>query len=297
VSKTSQSRPRFPCACIQFNVKRGDVDHNRKRAVACIRAAAEAGAKLVILPEMWPTSFVETVTDSLLEASREAEEAVIGLSKDYRAVVVGGGLDRQDGQIFNRALVVDSGKVLGSYRKIHLFSPHGENRHMSAGHEPLIADTSLGRIGVLICYDIRFPELVRYYFYRNVDILAVPSQWPEARAEHWRVLLKARAIENEMFVAGCNRTGVESSLKTNENLHFPGDSRIIDPMGETLGAGTGEEGPVVAEIEPRKVQSMRRILPIRKDRRLDVYEQLWQRNWSREERDAPLTPGGATRGT
>jgi predicted amidohydrolase len=97
---------------------------------------------------------------------------------------------------------------------------------------------------------------------------------------HWRILLKARAIENEMFVAGCNRTGVEGSLKNDESLLFPGDSRIIDPMGETLGAGTGEDTPVVAEIELRKVQSMRRILPIHRDRRLDVYEQLWQFDFS-----------------
>lgn len=282
MSKPSQSRPRFPCACVQFDVKRGEVDRNLQSAVDGINAAAEAGARLVVLPEMWPTSFVKEISDSLLTASQKAEEAIVALSKRHRMVIVGGGLDKQDGQYFNRALAIDSGVVLGSYRKIHLFSPHAENRHLSAGDAPLIADTSLGRIGVMICYDIRFPELVRYYFYKSTDILAVPSQWPEARTEHWRVLLKARAIENEMFVVGCNRTGVEGSLKTDESLHFPGDSRIIDPMGETLGSGTGENAPVVAEIELRKVQSMRRILPIRKDRRLDVYEQLWQGDWSED---------------
>lgn len=278
----SQSRPRFPCACVQFDVKRGDVDQNLENATAGIKAAAAEGARLAVLPEMWPTSFVKEVTDSLLEATARAEAAVVELSREHGMVVVGGGLEKHDGQLFNRSLVVDCGNIVGSYRKIHLFSPHAENRHLSAGDAPLIADTSLGRIGVMICYDIRFPELVRYYFYKSTDILAVPSQWPEARAEHWRVLLKARAIENEMFVVGCNRTGVEGSMKTDESLHFPGDSRIIDPMGETLGSGTGESEPVVAEIELRKVQSMRRILPIRKDRRLDVYEQLWPGNWSND---------------
>jgi predicted amidohydrolase len=195
-------------------------------------------------------------------------------------VIVGGGIEREDGQVFNRALIVEGGDVLGSYRKIHLFSPNAENRHYAPGKQPLIVDTSLGRIGVLICYDIRFPELVRYYFYQDTDLLAIPSQWPEARTEHWRILLKARAIENEMFVAGCNRTGVETSMKNDENLLFPGDSRIIDPMGETIGAGAGEDGPVIADIELRKVESMRRILPIRRDRRLDVYEQLWQLDFS-----------------
>jgi len=280
VPKSSQSRQQFPCACVQFNVKRGDVEQNLESAIAGIRSSAEAGARLAVLPEMWPTSFVKEVSDSLLEASLKAEQTIVDLSRELDMVIVGGGVERDGGLLFNRALIVDGGNVLGSYRKIHLFSPNAENRHYEPGKRPLIVDTSLGRIGVLICYDIRFPELVRYYFYQDTDLLAIPSQWPEARTEHWRILLKARAIENEMFVAGCNRTGVETSMKNDENLLFPGDSRIIDPMGETIGAGAGEDGPVIADIELRKVESMRRILPIHRDRRLDVYEQLWQMDFS-----------------
>ena len=130
---------------------------------------------------------------------------------------------------------------------------------------------------------------MRYHFYRGVELLAIPSQWPEARAEHWRILLKARAIENEFFVAGCNRTGMEGSMKNDEHLHFPGDSRIVDPMGETIGAGTGEDGPICAEVELRKVQSMRRILPIHRDRRLDVYERLWRESLTDDLDDATTT--------
>jgi predicted amidohydrolase len=216
---------------VQFNVKRGDVEQNLQSARSGIKAAAQAGARLAVLPEMWPTSFVKDASDALLDASARAEDSVTKLSRELQMVIVGGGLERDGEQMFNRALVADRGVVLGSYRKIHLFSPHAENRHYAPGARPLIVDTSVGRIGVLICYDIRFPELVRYYFYRDTALLAVPSQWPESRSEHWRILLKARAIENEMFVAGCNRTGVEGSLKNDESLLFPGDSRIIDPMG------------------------------------------------------------------
>jgi predicted amidohydrolase len=287
VPRNPQSQTRFLCACVQFNVRRADIDKNRASAIAGMRAAAEEGARLVVLPEMWPTSFVTTVTDALLDASRASEQAVIDLARELDLVVVGGGLEREDGHLFNRALVVESGTVLGSYRKIHLFSPHAENRYLTAGSDPLIVETRLGRIGVLICYDLRFPELVRHYFSRKTDLLAVPSQWPEARSEHWRVLLKARAIENEMFVVGCNRTGVEASLKNEELLSFPGDSRIIDPMGEVLGSGAGEDGPVLGEVALRKVETMRRILPIRKDRRIDVYERLWQGDWRRAASPAP----------
>jgi predicted amidohydrolase len=147
---------------------------------------------------------------------------------------------------------------------------------MRPGKAPLILDTRLGKLGVMICYDIRFPELVRYYFQMGVEVLVVPAQWPEARSTHWRTLLKARAIENQMFVLGCNRTGTEESFKNGEHLIFPGDSRIVDPMGEILASGGGGEETVMAEIMLRKIRTIRRILPVRRDRQEQVYRDLWE---------------------
>ena len=112
MSKSSQSRQRFDCACVQFNIKRGEVAENRDSAVAGIRSAAEQGAKLVVLPEMWPTSFVKEVSDSMLEASLDAERTVAELSKELGLVVVGGGIEREGDQLYNRAQVVDNGEVL-----------------------------------------------------------------------------------------------------------------------------------------------------------------------------------------
>ena len=83
-----------------------------------------------------------------------------------------------------------------------------------------MVDTELGRLGVLVCYDLRFPELARYYFHSGVEVLVVPGQWPESRGQHWRTLLRARAIENEVFVVGCNRTGQEPSLRNGEPMPF-----------------------------------------------------------------------------
>ena len=126
----------------------------------------------------------------------------------------------------------------------------------------------------MLCYDIRFPELSRHYFHQGAEVLVVPGQWPEARAQHWRTLLRARAIENELFVIGCNRTGQEASLRTDEPVSFPGDGRIIDPMGEILATGNGDAGATLATIELRKVRTMRRVLPIAADLRPEVYKQL-----------------------
>jgi omega-amidase len=269
----------FVAACVQFDVRRGDVSANLAAARSGLTAAAEQGATLAVLPELWSTSFVAQFEAATVAAAAQAEEEIRQLSSSLSMVVVGSSLEADQGRIHNSARVYDRGAHLGTYRKIHLFSPNAEDRHHASGDQPLLADTSVGRLGVLICYDLRFPDLARFYFHRGAQMLVVPGQWPEARTVHWRTLLRARAIENELFVIGCNRTGQEGSLKNNDTLQFPGDSRIVDPMGEILASGNGEDGPLVATIEPRKVRTMRRILPVARDQRPDVYRRLWDSAW------------------
>ncbi len=245
-----------------------------------LRAAHADGARLAVLPEMWTTSFMPEPDPAALDASDAAMRAIATLSRDLDMLVVGSAPERADGKIYNRCQLVDRGEIRGEYRKIHLFSPNSEHRFHAPGTDPLVLDTRFGRVGVVCCYDIRFPELIRYYFYEQVELLLVPAQWPEARADHWRALIKARAIENEMFVIGCNRIGVDASIKNpDEQLLFPGDSRIVDPMGEVKVAGAGECGPMTADIDPKLVRVMRRILPVLKDRRPEVYARIWQKAW------------------
>ena len=273
----------YLAACAQIHVESGDVPANLKRATAAVRAAAERGAELIVLPEMWTTSFVVDPSKPLAQAALEAEEAMTSLSGELGVMVIGGGLEEQDGQYFNRCSLADRGEVLSTYRKIHLFSPNAEPQHMAPGRTAAIVDSRLGRIGLAICYDIRFPELIRYYFHMGVQVLAVPSQWPEARSDHWRTLTRARAVENQMFVIGCNRVGTEESMRNGETLVFPGDSRIVDPMGGVIGMGQGESEPLMAEIELRRCRAMQRILPIHKDRQTQVYRDLWEPIWNNPE--------------
>jgi len=264
----------YLAAAVQFDVVAGDVDANVAAMHSGIDEAVSAGARLCVLPEMWSTSFLTEFDDALFDATREADAALQEQSKEHALVIVASSLEHSDGQIFNTARVYERGELRGTYRKIHLFSPNLEHRHHSAGSEPCIVETELGRLGVLICYDIRFPELARYYFHSGVEVLVVPGQWPEARGQHWRTLLRARAIENEMFVIGCNRTGQEGSLRNGEPMPFPGDGRIVDPTGEILATGNGDAGAVVGPVELRKVRTMRRILPVAADVRPDVYKEL-----------------------
>ncbi len=282
MSSDQTKPPTYLSACVQFNLDRGKVEPNLKRAEAGVRKAAEKGAQLMVLPELWTTSLVPEPSVKLIRESRDAERAMVRLSKELGVMIIGGGLLEEKGSLYNHCQVVDRGKVLGSYRKIHMFSVSGENKIMTPGDKPLVLSTRLGRIGVVICYDIRFPELVRHYFEQHVEVLAVPAQWPEARSGHWRTLLQARAIENQMFVLGCNRTGSETSLKNKDTLIFPGDSRVIDPMGEVIASAVGEEEPLLAELELRRVETMRRIMPIRRDRQIETYRKLWSRAWEAE---------------
>ena len=265
----------FIAACVQFDVRPGDVASNLAAMRAGIEEAVAAEAKLCVLPELWSTSFLAQYDDDTVRQAEDAERELADLSRAHSLVTIASTIEVVGDLVYNTAHVIDCGQQVGSYRKIHLFSPNLEHRRHGLGSQPCLVATSLGRIGVLICYDLRFPELSRYYFHRGAEILVVPGQWPEARAQHWRTLLRARAIENELFVVGCNRTGQEPSQRNGEPMAFPGDGRIVDPTGEVLVAGSGEAGAIVAPIEIRKVRTMRRILPIERDVRPGVYRELF----------------------
>ena len=239
----------YLAAAVQFDVTAGDVEANVAAMQRGVEDAVHAGARLCVLPEMWPTSFLPSFDAGSLEASAAAEEALRALTEQHGVVAVGSSVEAHGEARFNTARVYERGELRGTYRKIHLFSPNLEHRHHAAGHEPCIVDTELGRLGVLVCYDLRFPELARYYFHSGVEVLVVPGQWPESRGQHWRTLLRARAIENEVFVVGCNRTGHEPSLRNGDSMPFAGDGRVIDPTGELLATGKGDAGPVVGPIE------------------------------------------------
>jgi predicted amidohydrolase len=262
-------------AALQWDVRRGDVAHNVARAEALAREAAAAGARLLVLPEMWATSFVQNPPAELVARSDSAVERLRALSAELEVVAVGSALEQEAGAIYNRALVMDRGAVALSYRKIHLFTPTGEPSFFKAGDALGVVETSVGRVGVLICYDIRFPELTRLHFIREVEILVVPAQWPVSRAVHWTTLLRARALENQCFAVGANRCGVEEPLRGATPLEFPGDSAIVDPSGEVVAAGDGSEGAIVAEMNLKQIQTIRRLLTVRKDRRDDVYRRIW----------------------
>ncbi len=265
-------------ASIQWDVELGQVSANLEKARALVKQAADDGNRLAVLPEMWATSFMADAATSVKSAVEDAEAEIQDLSKRHHIILVGSNYEfGDDGKIYNRARLFEEGEILGQYRKVHLFSPLGEDRHFTHGEEICVIDTSLGKIAVAICYDLRFPELCRALYLEETAILCLPSQWPEARALHWRVLARARAIENQWFVVATNRCGFEISAATSQEVQFPGNSLIVDPTGEIRAKGNGEESVVSAEVDLKEVAIVRRAIPVRKDRREDVYPQLMRK--------------------
>jgi predicted amidohydrolase len=252
-------------AAIQFNVKQGDVDANLAYVRAALRRVAGQGAQLAVLPEMWSSGFAYRNLNELARRTAGIVEELLDLSRELKLVIVGSMPEPHGEKVFNTAFVADNGSLAGVYRKLHLFSLLGEDRAFDSGDAWLLAETSLGKIGVIICYDLRFPELSRRLALEGAAVICVPAQWPKPRQEHWRTLLRARAIENQLFVVACNACGLIGKLD------FFGMSMIIDPKGELLAEAGEAEGEISAQLDMQLMADWRAQIPCFNDRRPELY--------------------------
>ena len=252
-------------AALQFNIALADIDKNLSHVTATLSRLAQEGVQLAVLPEMWSCGFAYRELNQLAKRTPELVERLKALSADLCMTIVGSLPEPHGEKVFNTAYVVDRGTVAGSYRKMHLFSLMGEDRHLDSGDSILLADTSVGKIGVMICYDLRFPELARRLAVDGADIIVVPGEWPKPREEHWRTLLRARAIENQLFVVAANACGVIGKLD------FFGSSLILGPKGEILAEGGYQECEPTALLDPAEMVRWRESITCFKDRRPDCY--------------------------
>lgn len=252
-------------AAIQFTVQQGDVDANLSYVREALARVAGQGANLAVLPEMWSSGFDYRNLNALALRTAGIVEELLELSRRLKLVIVGSLPEPNGDKVFNTIYLVDNGVLAGVYRKIHLFSLLGEDRAFSGGDRWLLADTSLGKIGVIICYDLRFPELSRRLAVEGAQVICVPAQWPKPRQEHWRTLLRARAIENQLFVVSCNACGIIGKLD------FFGMSMIINPKGEILAEAGEEQGEISAGLEMREMIDWRAQIPCFSDRRPECY--------------------------
>jgi len=257
-------------ACAQMDMRPGACMENHLRAEELVRRAAmEHGAEIVLLPETWNTGFFpEDVYELSEEDGTETKARFSSLARELSIGIVAGSIaSRREGRLYNTAYVfAPDGSLAASYDKTHLFTPMGEHRHFTPGRKVCRFELMGLSCGLVICYDMRFPELMRTLALPGLDVVFAVSQWPERRISQLLTLSAARAIENQVFLALCNSCGALGDTR------FGGNSRIFDPYGEALaGAGTGEE-IISADIDPTVLRKVRSAIPVFRERRPELYD-------------------------
>ncbi|MEU3662091.1 carbon-nitrogen family hydrolase [Streptomyces sp. NPDC032940] len=244
------------------------VEARRARVAGLVRE--QAGADLVVLPELWTTgAFAFEEFDAQAEPLQgPTYEAMAKAASDAGVWLHAGSVPERapDGRLYNTSLVFSpAGDLAASYRKIHRFGfDKGEAVLMGAGDELVTVRLPETTLGVATCYDLRFPELFRGLVDAGAETLVVPAGWPERRRSHWTLLARARAVENQAFVLACGTAG------THAGVPQAGHSIVVDPWGEVLAeAGAGEE-VLVVEFDPAKVARTREQFPALKDRVLGL---------------------------
>lgn len=243
--------------CLQLKAKCMDSRANLSRLDELI-ATQGTSLELLVLPELFDVGYDLEALKDAPSPPEDSLEALSSLARKHRLALCGGLLEVSEGRRYNSLVFIDSeGRLLGRYRKICLFPLSREEEVFSPGESPTIVEWEGLWIGLAICFDIRFPELFAYYAARGCDLVIVASAFPYPRLDHWRILLQARAIEGQFWLAASNRSGRD------EGLSFLGDSQIIDPWGIVRArAGDGEEELVQAQIRCESVQEVRKRMPL-----------------------------------
>jgi len=251
---------------VQFDVVHGDFERNFDEVEKGVEELKEQGAEIAVLPEMFSCGFDYIALEEHAEKTPAFLEKISILAEKNSMVIAGSLPESEKGKIYNTLYVVEKdGRVAAEYRKIHLFSHGGEHRKFARGSRAVVADTSVGRLGLMICYDLRFPELGRSLADMKADIFIVSAQWPKSRQAHWEILLQARAVEDQLFVIGCNRVG-------KDDKEYSGSSMIIAPKGRIMCHADDKVQTGMAELDFMEMIEYRSQIPSLEERISDAYK-------------------------
>jgi len=253
----------------QFHVLKGNLQTNLDAITQAARDAQARGVDWLLLPELFSSSYDLEHAERWGEINtRETLPALSKLARENHLAIAGTCLLPLPGGGIGNTLVWidDRGEETARYIKLHRFRPMNEDRFLKPGQAPVLAATPFGPVGLSICYDIRFPELYRFYATRGARFFALPSQWPRPRQKHFETLIRARAIENQAIIIAVNRVGSEAGH------HFFGHSMVIDPWGETICNARDEEILLVCMLDPTEIDKIRRDFPVIGDIRHDIWQ-------------------------
>jgi predicted amidohydrolase len=269
---------RIRVACVQMT-SRQDKDANLERARALVARAASTGADVIVLPEKWnlvgSADDYRTAAEPL--AGGPSAAAMAEWARTLGVTIVGGSItERRQGRekLSNTSCVFDAeGELVAVYRKIHLFdvevggNVYRESEAEEPGSDPVVAHAEDWAIGLTVCYDVRFPELYRILALEGAELATVPAHFTTPTGkDHWHVLLRARAIENQYYVAAAGQIG-----ETIRGKPAYGRSLIVDPWGIVLAQAPDEESVITAEIDRARMRHIRATLPSLANRQPDAY--------------------------
>ena len=222
----------FFAGFLQFDVQSGEIEKNlssvRTGLAELSQSHKQMSPGIIVLPELWATGFVYDKIPALAGIIPDLLQKLQKLAAKYHVFIAGSLPEYTNNCFYNTLYITGPEGNAGTYRKQCLFTPMAEDTFFTPGTCPKPVHTSLGPVAGLVCYDLRFPELLRAQTALGSSLLVVPAQWPAARVNHWRILLQARAIENQMFVVAANRCG------TTGDTTFGGHSMIVGPGGSIL---------------------------------------------------------------
>ena len=269
--------PRFKVGLCQFVVRRGKQE-NLDCARKCIETAARRGAKLVVLPEMfncpYDSAFFADYAESVPAgpSCRMLAEA----AGDFRVHIVGGSLpERRGRRIYNTSVVFNpQGRLIARHRKIHLFDVSlktvrmRESDVLSPGSRITVFATPFGSMGLVICYDARFPELFRLMLKKGITAVVMPAAFSrETGSSHWHALVRMRAVDNQVYMLACSPARGPSA-----GYRAYGHSLIADPWGSVMAEAGEGEGVITAVLEQACLAEIRSRLPLLIHRRKDLYD-------------------------
>ena len=248
----------------QIDIAWQNSKENMKKIEVFVKKASQSNVELVLFPEMSLTGFTMDINKLLL-----SEEQIINwiklLAIDNNINIGLGFAIKVDEKGKNKYTIVSNkGDILAMYTKIHPFSYSGEDEKYYKGDEICTCLINGFQITPFICYDLRFPEIFQIAS-RNSQIITIAASWPKAREEHWITLLKARAIENQCYVIGINRTGL------GDGLEYNGKSMFVSPDGEILNEINTVEMLIISDLKIEKIEEVKERFDIKKDRREELY--------------------------